>query len=111
MPEKKGLKFKNSGFKFTPKDPNAMDVDRLTVEQCTEHMKKGLCFKCHQFGHRANECGQTASTSKPTSTPPAYSPPKYKKATDTYTRIKVIYHELPEDEQKKLTDELEGSGF
>ena len=27
--EKKGLKFKNSGFKFTPKDPNAMDMDRL----------------------------------------------------------------------------------
>ena len=112
VPEKKGLKFKNnSGFKFTPKDPNAMDVDRLTMEQHTEHMKKGLCFKCHQFGHRANECGQTASTSKPTSTPPAYSPPKYKKATDAYTRIKAIYHELPEDEQKKLTDELEGSGF
>ena len=32
VPEKKGLKFKNSGFKFTPKDPNAMDVDRLTME-------------------------------------------------------------------------------
>ena len=30
---KKGLKFKNSGLKFTPKDPNAMNVNQLTTEQ------------------------------------------------------------------------------
>ena len=111
VPEKKGLKFRNSGFKFTPKNPNTMDVDRLIIKQRTKYMKKGLCFKCHQFRHRANECGQSTSTSKPVSTPPAYSLPKYKKANDTYTRIKAIYHELPEEEQKKLTDKLEGSGF
>ena len=80
---KKGLKFKNSGLKFTPKNPNAMDVNQLTTEQWANHMKKGLCFKCHRFGHRANECGQNASTSKPTSTL-VYFLPKYKKANNTY---------------------------
>ncbi|KAG1834208.1 hypothetical protein EV424DRAFT_1532448 [Suillus variegatus] len=35
-------------------DPNAMDVDRMTDEARNEHMKKGLCFKCHKSGHRAN---------------------------------------------------------
>ena len=43
----------------TPKytsDPNAMDIDRLSTEQMSDHMKKGLCFNCHRTGHKSREC-------------------------------------------------------
>ena len=37
-------------------DPNAMNVDRLTIEEQTNHYKKGLCFTCHQPGHIGKDC-------------------------------------------------------
>jgi hypothetical protein len=37
------------------KDPNAMDIDRLTASERTEHMKQGKCFICHKVGHRASD--------------------------------------------------------
>jgi Retrotransposon gag protein/Zinc knuckle len=56
----------NSGKERTPqqkyyfprkeRDPNAMDIDRLTVEECNKLMKEGRCFKCRNTGHQANEC-------------------------------------------------------
>ena len=44
--------------RFTPsssRDPNAMDVDRLTEAEKKEHMRTGKCFRCHKAGHRAND--------------------------------------------------------
>jgi Zinc knuckle len=56
----------NSGKEKTPQqkyyfprkeqDPNAMDVNRLTVDKRNKLMKEGRCFKCRNTGHRANEC-------------------------------------------------------
>ena len=48
------------------KDPNAMDVDRLTVEEREKHMKENRCFNCHKIGHRSRNCRQKnpGSTSK-----------------------------------------------
>jgi hypothetical protein len=32
-----------------------MEVDRMTDEERTKHMKGGLCFKCHQPGHKSSD--------------------------------------------------------
>jgi Retrotransposon gag protein/Zinc knuckle len=37
-------------------DPNAMDVDRLTIEERDKLLKEGKCFRCRKTGHRANKC-------------------------------------------------------
>jgi hypothetical protein len=51
-----------SGHRHVPKpqvrqrDPDAMDVDRsLTPEERQKCFDKGLCFKCKEKGHRAND--------------------------------------------------------
>jgi len=36
-------------------DPNAMEVDRMTDDERSRHMKNGLCFKCHQPGHKSGD--------------------------------------------------------
>jgi len=33
------------------RDPNAMDVDALSVRQREEAMRKGACFGCGEIGH------------------------------------------------------------
>jgi hypothetical protein len=33
------------------KDPNAMDIDRMTIKERTCLMKEGKCFRCKLFGH------------------------------------------------------------
>ena len=46
----------------TTKDSNAMDVDmvklpnKLTLEECKQCAKKGLCFHCHKSRHMASTC-------------------------------------------------------
>ena len=46
---------------FTPKerDPNAMDIDRLTIKERDEYMKEGKCFQCGQKGHMS--CNHTTN--------------------------------------------------
>ena len=46
------------------KDPNAMDIDTMTMEKRTYLMKQGLCFKCKGRGHLARDCkGKKKDTS------------------------------------------------
>lgn len=45
----------------TPKDPNAMEVDAVRLEKLTDNerqrcMREGLCLRCRQPGHFANNC-------------------------------------------------------
>ena len=57
-----GRKNKNKGGNknwYKPagkKDPNAIDVDTLTLEERQMLMKQGKCFKCRKTGHRTIDC-------------------------------------------------------
>jgi hypothetical protein len=44
------------------RDLNAMDINRLTVDECNKLMKEGRCFKCRNMGHQANECPKMMMT-------------------------------------------------
>jgi len=98
-----------------------MDVDRLSIQEQANYMKKGLCFVCHLPGYRANNHGPGGSRPPPMPRRqyvPPQPPPKptsypatLKKADGMYTHIKTIYRNLSEEEKRKLTDSLEESGF
>jgi hypothetical protein len=106
-------------FQQPRKDPNAMDVDVLTTEQREEHMKKGLCFKCHKSGHRSRECTEPGRT-PPVKTPPAYSPRPTtsssvpnKKMTpkEIYAQIRSLTTNMNDDEKEELDKLAEEEGF
>jgi hypothetical protein len=49
-----------------PKDPNAMEIDRvrarqITTDERTELMKAGKCFTCRKQGHLSRDCPQHSS--------------------------------------------------
>jgi hypothetical protein len=104
-------------WNFQKKDPNAMDIDALTVEQREEHMRKGLCFKCHKPGHRTRECTEKATTSATSSRPPTYTPkpaaPAAKKMTpkEIYTHIRSLTAAMNDDEKEELDKLAEEEGF
>jgi len=47
---------KKWNFERPTRDPNAMDVDRMTIEERNDLMKRGACFFCKKEGHLAADC-------------------------------------------------------
>jgi hypothetical protein len=76
-------------------------------------MKKGLCFVCHQQGHRSSD---HKNGNIPT---PPFSPnrnenryqPQKKSGTDTYAKIRALMAELDKEEKGKTLLLMEESGF
>ena len=40
-------------FNVGKKDPNAMDIDMMSMEKWAALMRKGACFICEETGHLA----------------------------------------------------------
>ena len=69
------------------KDPNAMDIDAMSMEKRTALMRKGACFICEEPGHLARYC------------------PKKKKNINQKTTVKEI-HALIDAMNKEEKEEL-----
>ena len=52
---KQNTNTKRFSFK-TERDPDAMDVDSLTLEERKNLMERGLCFNCRKTGHMSKDC-------------------------------------------------------
>ena len=85
----------------TTHNPNAMDIDAISLSKLTPTerarcIKEGLCFHCRKKGHSANKCNNTQSTptvtypcpqtirSTETNTPPTPSPVKTPSPIEAY---------------------------
>ena len=103
------------------KDENAMDVDvitkvykRMTDEERTELMRKGLCFRCKKEGHLSRDCPERKGKATiPQSTTPAPAPttPKKMMAKELTAHIHSLTALLNEEEKTEFYDEAEKEGF
>ena len=106
------------------RDDSAMDVDvitkvykKMTDEERTELMRKGLCFKCKKQGHFSRDCpegkGQTTATVTPKMTAPAPTPatPKKMTAKELTAHIRSLTALLNDEEKTEFYDEAEKEGF
>jgi Retrotransposon gag protein/Zinc knuckle len=91
------------------KDPNTMDIDRMSIEEQTRLMKEGKCFRCKLFGHLSRDCPNKGQNTMTTTAPPT---PKWT-GKSAASHIRTLIALMSEEEKKVLEEEGEkfGLGF
>ena len=81
---------------MTPRDPNAMDIRKLTTDERTRLMKMGACFRCQKAGHMAKQCMEFGNSNN--NNPSTSTPKKWMAA-----ELKAQIQNLDTKEQEELT--------
>jgi hypothetical protein len=84
------------------RDPNAMDVDALTMEERGMLLRQGKCFRCKKAGHMAKYCPPEQAES---------SKKKVDLARFAYTTIKALTKEQGESFTKMVMEDKDGEDF
>jgi len=91
--------------RYTQKDPNAMDVDRLSTNERKEYMAKGRCFGCDEIGHLVRDCPKKER--KPNQNFGGYK----KTAKTARAQIRNLIADMEPEEKEKLYEDFVGKGF
>jgi Zinc knuckle len=89
------------------KDPNAMDIDRMSIEERTHLMKEGKCFRCKLFGHLSRDCPNKGQNTTPTTT---NTTPKWT-GKSAASHIRALIASMSKEEKKALEEEGEKHGL
>jgi hypothetical protein len=88
-------------------DPNAMDVDRLTVDERNKLLKEGRCFKCRNTGHWANKCPEDNNNKKK-----AKEVPKKKmNGRELHAHVQALFKEMTEEDRDEFLKDVKEAGF
>ena len=116
----------NTGWRNRPfqrnivpqKDPNAMDVDALSIKAREETMKIGVCFGCGEIGHISRNCpkkrgygqgGRGGNAGQPGQ--PGMPGKTWTKGKDLLAHIRSLTAGLSAEEHEELMKGAEESGF
>jgi hypothetical protein len=94
-------------FPRRERDPNVMDVDRLTVEEHNKLMKEGRCFKCRNTGHRGNECPEEENDKKKGKEVPK----KKMNGRELHAHVRALFKEMMEEDRDEFLKGAEEAGF
>jgi hypothetical protein len=81
------------------KDPNAMDIDAMSMEKRLALMKKGACFKCEKPGHMARDHDEYVKREKKEN---ARGSTSFLPKKKTIGEIHALLQALSDDETKEL---------
>ena len=104
--EKKKPDNNGKRWMFTQKDPNAMDVDTMSIEERKKLMKKGACFRCKKTGHLSKDCLTRNKTNRTTQEVQKKMTPK-----EMYKHIQSLTTQLNDEEKMEFFKKAEEEGF
>jgi hypothetical protein len=81
------------------KDPNAMDIDRMSIEERTCLMKEGKCFRCKLFGHLSRDCPNKGQNNMTMPNTPKWT------SKSMALHIRALIASMSEEEKKALEEE------
>jgi hypothetical protein len=94
-------------FPQKERDLNAMDVDRLTVDEHNKLLKEGRCFRCRNMGHWANKCPKDNDDKKK-----AKEVPKKKmNGRELHAHIQDLFKEMKEEDRDEFLKGAKEAGF
>jgi Zinc knuckle len=85
-------------FSRRKRDPNAIDINRLTVEERNKLMKEGRCFKCRNTGHQANECPEDDNNKKKGKEVPK----KKMNGRELHVHVQALFKEMTEENRDEF---------
>jgi hypothetical protein len=88
-------------------DPNAMDVDRLTVEERDKLLKEGKCFRCRRTEHQANKCPEEDNNKKKCKEVPK----KKMNGRELHAHVWALFKEMMEEDRDEFLKGAEEAGF
>jgi hypothetical protein len=94
-------------FPWRERDPNVMDVDRLTIEERDKLLKEGRCFRCWRTGHRANECPENDDEKKKGKEVPK----KKMNERELHAHVQALFKEMTEEDRDEFLKGAEEAGF
>jgi hypothetical protein len=89
------------------KDPNAMDIDHMSIEEWMHLMKEGKCFRCKLFRHLSRDCPNKGQNTMTTTTTLKWM------GKSMASHIRTLIASMSEEEKKILEEEgkKHGLGF
>jgi hypothetical protein len=87
-------------------DPNVMDVNRLTVNECNKLIKEERCFKCRNTRHRANECPEDDDKKKGKEVPK-----KKMDRRELHAHVRALFKKMTKEDRDEFLKGAEEAGF
>jgi hypothetical protein len=94
-------------FPWREWDPNAMDVDRLTIEERDKLLKEGKCFRCRRTGHRANKCPENDDEKKKGKEVLK----KKMNGRELHAHVRALFKEMTEEDRDEFLKGAKEAGF
>jgi hypothetical protein len=95
-------------FPQREKDPNAMDVDRLTVDKWNKLMQEERCFKCRNTRHRANKCPKDENDKKKKA---KEEPQKKMNGRELHAHMQALFKDMTDKDREEFLKGAKEAGF
>jgi Ty3 transposon capsid-like protein len=92
-------------FPWKERNPNAMDIDRLTIKEWNQLLKEGKCLRCRKTGHRANKCPENNNKKG------KEVPKKKMNERELHTHVWALFKEMTEKDRDEFLKGAEEVGF